>query len=100
LHGIFGVLTTVLYAATVTTEFAAFDWPGQGDHGDGYEVLSGVHLGAMAIMPIAGLLSAYPSVIGISGNEAYDFQRVLRTVHLSVGYITTGAYGTTLAIDL
>lgn len=98
LHGLSGLLSTVLYTATATLEFAAFDWPGRDRHGTGYEVLSYVHLIGMAIQPIGGLLAAVPEVIGLEHNGG--FIRVLRTLHLLLGYAIVGSFVVTTAIEL
>jgi hypothetical protein len=97
LHGISAVLSVVLYTTTTTIEFAEGTWPGSGGHNTGYKVASGIHLGAMAILPLAGIVAAVPAVFGLPEG---DFQRVLRTVHLFVGYLGVGTYVSTVALDL
>jgi hypothetical protein len=98
LHGMFALLSAVLYTATATLEFSAFDWPGRDRHGDAYEALSYVHLVGMAVQPIAGLLAAVPEVVGASRNGT--FARVLRTIHLFTGYAIVGSFVVTTAIEL
>ena len=99
LHGLSAIVSTVLYTATVAVEFAAYDWPGRNDHGTAYDVASAVHLGGMATLPLLGIITAVPMVLGTDQNESGDFQRVMRTLHLAFGYITVAAYGATTAID-
>ncbi len=98
LHGVFALLSTVLYTATVTLELAAFDWPGRDRHGSGYEALSYVHLVGMALQPLGGLVAAVPEVIGLSRNSSLT--RALRSIHLMTGYLIVGAFVVTTAIEL
>lgn len=99
LHGVSSILSTVLYTATVTTEFAAFDWPGREEHGTAFDAASGVHLAGMAVLPILGIVTAVPAVIGLEGQAADDFQRVMRTLHLTFAYPTVGAFVATTAVE-
>ena len=98
LHGLVALLTTVLYTATITVEFTAFDWPGRDRHGSGYEALSYVHLIGMAIQPIGGLLAAVPQVIGLEHDS--DFVRVLRTIHIITGVAIGTSFLITTIIEL
>lgn len=98
LHGLAALLTSVLYTATVTVEFASFDWPGRDRHGSGYEALSYVHLIGMALQPIGGLLAAVPQVIGLSHNS--DFARALRSIHIVTGVAIAGSFAVTTIIEL
>jgi len=98
LHGLMALLTTVLYTATVTVEFAAFDWPGRDRHGSGYEALSYVHLIGMAVQPVAGLLAAVPDVIGLDHNSG--FATALRSIHIITGWGITGSFAVTTIIEL
>ena len=98
LHGLFALLSSVLYTATVTLEFAAFDWPGRDRHGSGYEALSYVHLIGMAIQPIGGLLAAVPQVIGLEHDDA--FITALRSIHLITGYAIVGTFAVATVIEL
>jgi hypothetical protein len=98
LHGLMALLTSVLYTATITLEFAAFDWPGRDRHDSAYEAASYVHLVGMALQPIGGLLAAVPEVVGAERNGT--FSRVLRTIHLFTGYAIVGTFVATAAIEL
>lgn len=100
LHGISAIVTIIAYTATTAVEFAAFDWPGQEEHGTAFDVASGVHLAGMATIPFIGLIGAVPQVLGIDPNDESFFQKVLRTIHLSLATLTVGTYITTAAIDL
>ncbi len=100
LHGLSAILSVILYSATTAVELAAFDWPGQNDHGTAFDVASGAVLGTMALMPFLGILTAVPEVLGIDRQTADTYQRVMRTLHLSFGYLLVGTYVTTVAIDL
>lgn len=98
LHGLMALITTVLYTATVTLEFTAFDWPGRNTHGSAYEALSYVHLIGMGLQPLAGLLAAVPEVVG--GTRNGTFSRVLRTIHVFTGSAIVTSFVITTAIEL
>lgn len=100
LHGLSAIISSVLYTATQTMEFTAFDWPGQESHGTGYKVASGIHLAGMIALPIVGLVTAVPQLLGIRTDNDSKFERIIRTLHLSLGYLTVGTYVTTAGIDL
>jgi hypothetical protein len=97
LHGVSAVLTLLLYTTTTTLEFAEGTWPGSGNHNDGYVVASAITMGAMGALPIVGFIAAVPAFLGLPEG---DFQKVLRTLHLSVAYLAVGTYITTVALDL
>jgi hypothetical protein len=99
LHGVSALVSTVLYTATTTLEFAEFDWPGRDEHGTAYEAASWVHLVGMALQPIGGLLAAEPGVIGVAPEDRAEFSRVLRTLHLGAGYTIVGTYVVTAAVE-
>ena len=98
LHGISALLSIVLYTATMTLEFTAFDWPGRDRHGSGYQALSYVHLVGMAIQPIGGLLAAVPQVVGLKRDSG--FSRALRSLHLMTGWLIVGSFAVTTSIEL
>lgn len=98
LHGVFALLSVVLYTTTETLEFSRFDWPGRDRHGDGFTALSYVHLIGMIIQPLGGLLAAVPELVGASRNGALP--RVLRTLHAVTGVAVAGAFIVTTAIEL
>jgi hypothetical protein len=98
LHGISALLSVVLYTATTTLEFTAFDWPGRNRHGTAYEVASYVHLIGMGLQPLGGLLAAVPEVIGL--RHSSGFARALRSIHLMTGYLIVGTFVATTIIEL
>lgn len=98
MHGLFAMLSAVLYTATVTLEFAEFDWPGRDQHGTAYEAASYVHLVGMALQPIGGIIAAVPQVIGLEPDGS--FSRILRSIHIVTGYAIVGTYLVTAAIEL
>jgi len=98
LHGLFALLTIVLYTSTEALEFSRFDWPGRDRHGDGFTALSYVHLIGMMIQPIGGLIAAVPEIVGASRTGALP--KVLRTLHLVTGVAIAGAFVVTTAIEL
>jgi hypothetical protein len=100
LHGLSAIVSLVLYTATTTIEVVEYDWPGRGQHGAGFEAASWVHLIGMGALPIAGIITVVPDVLGIGQDDRAAFQRVLRTIHLGFAYATVGSYVATAAIDL
>ena len=98
LHGLFALLTVVLYTSTEALEFSRFDWPGRDRHGDGFTALSYVHLIGMIIQPIGGLIAGVPQLVGASPNGVLP--KVLRTLHLFTGFAITGAFIATTAWEL
>ncbi|UJR84089.1 hypothetical protein [Sandaracinus amylolyticus] len=97
LHGIAGVTTTTLYTASIVTGAMM---PEQDDVPQWlYDLITAVHVGGMVLLPLAGLLSAYPGVVGVDEESQQDFSKVLRTVHAAFAVTTTAAYVTTLVFD-
>jgi len=68
--------------------------------GNGYGVANWIDLVGMAALPVVGLVMAVPQVLGLSLPDDGLFRRLLRTVHLAVGYTTVGTFVATTAIDL
>ncbi|MFT3770449.1 MAG: hypothetical protein QM820_33900 [Minicystis sp.] len=56
-----------------------------------------VHLGGMVAAPVLGLLSRYPTVVGLRQSE--DLQRNLRTVHIGTALLTATAYAISMGLD-
>ncbi|AKF03454.1 hypothetical protein DB32_000603 [Sandaracinus amylolyticus] len=97
LHGIAGVTTTTLYTAAIVTGAMM---PEQDDAPQWlYDALTAVHVAGMLLLPLAGLISAYPGVLGIDEGSQQDFSRVMRTVHAGFAVTTAVAYGATLVFD-
>lgn len=99
LHGLSAIVSLVLYSATTTLEISEFGWPNMG-HGNGYGVANWIDLVGMAVLPVVGLVMAVPQIIGLSLPDDGLLRRILRTVHLAVGYTTVGTFVATTAIDL
>lgn len=59
-------------------------------------VFTWIHRAGFMVFPFLGILSNYPEVIGV--NER-DFSRVVRTPHLSIGYVTALSYTITFSLD-
>jgi hypothetical protein len=98
LHGVFALLSIVLYTSTQAFEFAHSDWPSQNEHGPGFKALSYIHLIGMAIQPIGGLLAVVPQIVGAPKDGL--FARVLRTLHIFLGYTILTTFAITTAIEL
>jgi hypothetical protein len=103
LHGTSGVLSATLYTANGVLALAI---PGpEGNVGKSalpwHRALTYVHLGGMVLQPVLGLVSAFPQVIGVRNTAPGDpFPRNMRTIHVCLGYVTTAAFLTTLALEL
>ncbi len=102
LHGAAGVLSATLYTANGVLGLAA---PASAGHVTRkarrwHRALSYVHLGGMVLQPIMGLVSAFPQVIGMERSIPTDpFPKTLRTAHVFLGYVTTAAFLTTIALE-
>lgn len=102
LHGTSAVLSAILYTADGAL---ALSIPGPVGHVSDaarpwHRALTYVHLGGMVVQPILGLVSAFPQVIGMSHSAPTDrFPRGMRTAHVIIGYVTTAAFLTTLALE-
>jgi hypothetical protein len=97
-HGIAALISVVLYTSTQVLEVSRFDWPGRDNHGSGYVALSYVHLIGMALQPLGGLLAVAPEIVGASRNGL--FPRLLRTLHIVLGYTIVASFLITTAIEL
>lgn len=102
LHGTSAVLSATLYTADGVLTLAI---PGPVGHVSEaarpwHRALTWVHLGGIAVQPILGLVSAFPQVIGVHNTAPTDrFPRGMRTAHVILGYVTTAAFLTTLALE-
>jgi hypothetical protein len=103
LHGASGVVSTILYTSNGVLALAI---PGPIGHVTEAERpwhrgLTYVHLGGIVLQPILGLIAAFPQVVGQSHAAPTDsFPRDMRTAHVILGYVTTAAFLTTLALEL
>ncbi|MGC4118424.1 MAG: hypothetical protein QM765_28495 [Myxococcales bacterium] len=98
-HGVGAVLSTVLYTATSVLELTPEVQAVRTKHLATQRWLGYVHLAGFILMPIMGIVSAYPQIIGIAPVSREQFSKVLRTVHLGVGYVTLAAYGASTILE-
>lgn len=96
LHQGFAFTTVGLYLTAGVLAAGAPD-PENASEGDGgperrlrlHKVLAWVHGGGMILLPILGILSHYPQIVGATSAESRDdFARAMRSVHAIVGYTT------------
>lgn len=102
LHGSAAVLSTILYTANGVLGLVAPESRGAVAPGARpvHRALTWVHLGGIVVQPIIGLVSAFPQVVGRSRSVPTDmFPRNLRTAHVIIGYVTTAAFLTTVALE-
>ena len=108
LHEAFAFTTVGLYVTSGVIAASAAD-PEHASEGDGaaqrrlrlHKVLAWVHGAGMVLLPILGIISAYPQILGASSNEARaDVGRAMRSLHAVVGYSTFTALTIAGAIEL
>jgi hypothetical protein len=102
LHGSSGVLSVTLYTANAVLGLAAPESRGvvSASARPLHRALTWVHLGGIVVQPVLGLVAAFPQVIGKSRTGPTDrFPRDLRTAHVFLGYVTTAAFLTTVALE-
>jgi hypothetical protein len=102
LHGSSAVLSVTLYTANAVLGLAAPQSRGTVSPSARplHRALTWVHLGGIVVQPVIGLISAFPQVIGRSRTGPTDrFPRDLRTAHVFIGYLTTAAFLTTVALE-
>jgi hypothetical protein len=89
--------TTVGLYLTAGVLAAGAPDPENASEGDGsperrlrlHKVLAWVHGGGMILLPILGILSHYPQIVGATSTESReDFARAMRSIHAIVGYTT------------
>ncbi|TAK30180.1 MAG: hypothetical protein EPO40_08690 [Myxococcaceae bacterium] len=99
IHLGFAFTTTALYTTTGVLAIAAPD-PENASSGEGraqstlrlHKTLAWVHGVGMVLLPILGLLSARPQILGIDNqDDRADFSRAMRTTHVFVGLATFAA---------
>lgn len=99
LHLGLAIGTTALYTTTGVLAVAAPD-PQRASEGDGsaertlrlHKTLAIIHATGMILMPLLGLLSARPQILGINDqDDRAVFGRAMRTMHIAVGYTTFAA---------
>lgn len=98
MHEFFAITTTALYTTAGVLAVAAPD-PENASEGDGeaertlrlHKVFAYIHGAGMILLPVLGILSAHPQILGINENVQGDFSRAMRTIHTVVGYSTFAA---------
>lgn len=98
MHEFFAISTTALYTTAGVLAVAAPD-PENASVGDGeaestlrlHKVMAYIHGGGMILLPLLGILTAHPQILGINEGVAGDFSRAMRTIHTVVGYTTFAA---------
>lgn len=108
LHEGFAFTTVGLYLTAGVIAAAAAD-PEHAAEGDGaaqrrlrlHKTLAWIHGAGMVLLPILGIISAYPQILGATTNEARaDVGRAMRSLHAIVGYTTFTAFTIAAAIEL
>lgn len=108
LHEGFAFTTVGLYLTAGIIAVSAAD-PEHASEGDGaaqrrlrlHKTLAWIHGAGMILLPLMGVISAYPQILGASSNEARaDVGRAMRTLHAIVGYSTFTAFTIAAAIEL
>ncbi len=108
LHEGFAFTTVGLYVTAGVIAAAAAD-PEHAAEGDGaaqrrlrlHKTLAWIHGAGMVLLPILGIISAYPQILGATTNEARaDVGRAMRSLHAIVGYTTFTAFTIAAAIEL
>lgn len=98
LHETFAITTTALYTTAAILAIAAPD-PEAASVGAGlaertlrlHKTMAWVHGVGMVLLPLLGVVTAHPQILGISQEAQGDFSRGMRTVHTVIGYSTFAA---------
>ncbi len=107
LHQVFAFTTVGLYTTAGVIAVAAPD-PDNASVGDDlasrtlrrHKALAWVHAAGMVLMPILGVLSANPDLVGVSDEGRADFASGMRSIHAIVGYTTFAALTTAGILEL
>lgn len=107
LHETFAFTTTALYTTAGILAVAAPD-PENAADGDGraprtlrlHKTLAWVHGAGMILLPLLGVITAHPQIVGVSPDAQADFGRAMRTVHAVVGYTTFAALSFSAYLEL
>lgn len=107
LHETFAITTTALYSTAAILAVAAPD-PESASVGDGrsertlrlHKTMAWVHGVGMVLLPLLGVVTAHPQILGISQEAQGDFSRAMRTVHTVIGYSTFAALTFSAWIEL
>jgi hypothetical protein len=106
LHGVFGFATVTLYT---TTGIYALSMPDPERAAEGssrgatklriHKALAWVHAIGMVAMPVLGFVAANPNAFGIH-DVSGDYAAGLRTAHQFLGFVTWGALGAAMVVEL
>jgi hypothetical protein len=106
LHQLSAFISVGLYATTGVFALAMPDPERASEGSDAratrlrlHRAVAWVHLAGMVLQPILGIISVNPTVVGANGADA-TFVETMRTIHLSVGYVTWAALGTGMVLEL
>ncbi len=107
LHETFAFTTTALYTTAGILAVAAPD-PDNAAEGDGraprtlrlHKTLAWVHGAGMILLPLLGVITAHPQIVGVSPSAQADFGRAMRTVHAGVGFVTFAALSVSAYLEL
>ncbi|HEY3451323.1 MAG TPA: hypothetical protein VGK67_33500 [Myxococcales bacterium] len=98
-HGVAAVLSTVLFTATSVLELTPEVREVPTKYPTTQRGLRYVYLVGFVLQPLMGIISSYPQTIGISPADRAQFSKVMRTIHLSVGYVTLAAFATSTVLE-
>lgn len=106
LHGVFSFATVTLYA---TTGIYALSMPDPERAAEGssrgatrlriHKALAWVHAIGMVAMPVLGFIAANPNAFGIQDVRG-DYAAGFRTAHEFLGFVTWGALGAAMVVEL
>jgi hypothetical protein len=66
-----------------------------------HKTLAWIHGAGMVLLPLLGIISANPQILGATTNEARaEVGRAMRSLHAIVGYTTFTAFTIAAAIEL
>jgi len=98
LHGIAGVTTVVGFTATTTLGLALPPEPIRSSAS--HRVLESVAAVGIYTLPVLGIVSRFPGVVGVGPEHSLDVSRDLRTVHISLAVLTAATYLTLATWDV
>jgi hypothetical protein len=106
LHGVFAFATITLYTTTGIYALSMPD-PERASEGSSrgavrlriHKALAWVHAIGMVAMPVLGFLGANPNAFGIQDTRG-DYAAAFRSVHEILGFVTWGALGAAMVVEL
>jgi hypothetical protein len=103
LHGLAGIVTTGLFIAQEAVAFSMpvspYDDPNDPTRQDAMRTLRVINISLVGVQGVAGILAAYPQIIGIPPSARPMFSRVLRTIHMGTGVSLAGTFTATAALQ-